>query len=154
AEEQARAVEEGARDGDALLLPAGELGRPPVGVVFEAHAGEGLAGALLAEAADGGEGGRHRDVLDAREVIEEVEGLEHEPDALVARAGGLGVVEAEEIGAGDVALAGVGPVEPADDVEERRLPRARLSDERDHLAGVDRERDAAEDFLSALALAV
>ena len=55
------------------------------------------------------------------------------------------VVERGEIDAVDRDRAGIGPLEPGDEVEQRRLADARLADDRDELAARDVERQAAED---------
>jgi hypothetical protein len=84
-EDQGGTVAQGARDGDALLLAAGELG----GTVIEA----GTKADLVEElgAADGislsGEAGREFDVLERGEFREEVIGLEDEADGEITPGG-------------------------------------------------------------------
>jgi hypothetical protein len=87
-------------------------------------------------------------------VVEEVERLEDEPDALVAQPRQRLVVQLLGRLAVDDHLALVGPVEAADDVEQRRLARARLADHRDQFAGGDVEGDATQHLLARLAGAV
>ncbi len=68
--------------------------------------------------------------------------LEHEPD----RRGAIlvGPLERVEPLPADLDRAGVGPVERADEVQDRALPRPGRTGERDELAGLDAERDVAE----------
>ena len=68
--------------------------------------------------------------------------LEDEADGVGAVAGR--VVEPGHVLAADPDLAGVGPVERADQVEERALAAARRPGERDELARVELERDVLE----------
>jgi hypothetical protein len=84
------------------------------------------------------------DVLEDVQDRDEVEGLEDEADAPVAQVG-----EVVEVPVADgLPVEGVGPgggpVEAADDVEERRLPGAARPHHHRELAGLDVEVHAAE----------
>ena len=94
-------VHDGAGDGDALLLSAGQLVGARVLATGEAHRGERLARPQRALArADAGVDQRHGDVLEGRGAREQVELLEHEAEARVAQRGE------------DVAGAGPAPAAP------------------------------------------
>src|SRR5690606_40311094 len=73
-EQYARAVGERDRERDALLLPAGELGRPPVGEVADLEQLEQRGAARLSHRTrnDSRDVLRERDVLGRREVAHEV----------------------------------------------------------------------------------
>ena len=76
-EDDGGVVDEGAGDGDALFLAAGELVGTEIGAVAEADSFEGDGGQLAGVAAgDAGEG----DVLGGGQGAEEVEVLEHESE--------------------------------------------------------------------------
>ena len=118
-----RPRDEGAGDGDALLLAAGELGRavreavvrPTLATTSSSHAWSGLLP---------GELERQHDVLGRREHREQVEELEDEADVVAAQLRQLGVVEAADVDAGDGDLAGGRLVEAGEDVHQRRLARS------------------------------
>ena len=155
AQEQLRRAVQRARDGHALLLPAGERARGRPGLVADADALErrhrarvvvGVGAAAVAEI------GGQLHVLAGAQVVEEVERLEDEADLAVAKARQAAIVERVQIVAEHVGLAGVAAVEAAHDVQERRLARAGAADEREQLARFDGERDVAQDGLRAVAL--
>ena len=129
---------EGAGHRHALLLTARELARQVLRAMGHAHPLEGLVHPLLALGglhAAVGEG--QLDVLVDREVADEVEALEDEPDLAVADAGPLGEVEVRHRpGVEDVGAAG-GRVEQAQDREQRRLAAARRPRDRHVLAFLD-----------------
>ena len=140
AEEDVGTLRHGAGDGDALLLAARELGREVVEAVAEADEPERVGGVerVLGDV-------RHeRDVLARREARDQVVELEDEPDVLAAVRGEERVVLAREVVIGVVDVAGRRHVEPAQDVEQRRLPAPGGAEQRDELAGVELEVDAAE----------
>ena len=79
-------VHQRAGDGDALLLAAGELGRPVFHPLGESHAGQRLGG--LGTALGAGHAGIDHGQLDIAERIEplqQVELLKHESDLAVAQ---------------------------------------------------------------------
>ncbi len=97
-EDDGGAVDEGAGDGDALALAAGEL----VGLVHHAGAEvDGLEDGLGAGGALGGGGAvvdeGQLDVVERGGAGEEIEGLEDEADLLVANAGEFVVVELGDV---------------------------------------------------------
>jgi hypothetical protein len=55
------------------------------------------------------------------------------------------LVEADEVGVLDDDAAGIGPLQPGHDHQQRRLAGAGRADEADRLAAVDIQRDAAQD---------
>jgi len=135
---------EGARNGHALLLAAGQLrgimqgagGKPDLAQrLLGAREGVGTAGKLQ----------RQGDVLQRRHGGDEMETLEDDADALAPQAGQTILVEAGEIGAGNVDLAGGGALEPADDHHQARLAGARRADKCRNLAFREVNIDAAQD---------
>src|SRR5690606_2697719 len=119
-EEDGGAVDEGAGDGDALALPAGELVRLVVHPVSEADAHERLGGALAALAlALPGVDQRELDVLEAVDARQQVERLEDEPDLAVAHRGEVVVRERRDVAVVEDVAAGGGDVEAADNVHQR-----------------------------------
>ena len=135
AQQQLRRAEQRARDRDALLLAARQLARPAVREVGEPDAAQRLAAALLDVRRVVRERRRDDHVAETRQVIEQVERLEHEADRLVAElARACASPAAMRVDTEHLDLAGVGLIEAADDVEQRRLAGARLADERDQLA--------------------
>ena len=138
---------QGAGDGHALLLAAGERARHGVGLLGETHAREqalgGGGGLLLAHELE-----LHRgihDVLAHAVVREEVELLEDHAhvlanlvDVCLGARDGLAV---------DEDLAGGGLLEAVDAAQERGLAGAGRSDHADDLAGVDVDVDAAQDVV-------
>src|SRR5690606_9479574 len=75
-------------------------------------------------------------------------------DRLVAHLRPRRVAGAHRVDAEHLDLARVRPIEATDDVEQGRLARARLAHERDQLAGLDVEADAAQHLRLAGALAI
>ena len=92
------------------------------------------------------EGHRQLDVLLGREVRQEVPRglLPDHPDDAAPVARPLAAAHLAEVVAGDDGPAGRRRVEPAEDVQERRLAAARRADDRDHLADADDEIEALE----------
>jgi hypothetical protein len=130
-DEEARFVDEGAGDGDTLLLAAGELGGA-LRVPCRRGRGAGAAprrtflGLVTAHAV---EEERHGDVLGEIEGGDQVELLENESDVLATERGDPGLGQAVEAGAKDIDGAGV-PVEGAgSDGEQGRLAATRGADE-------------------------
>src|SRR5262249_61032314 len=120
-----RVVDEGPRDGDALLLPARELARVVASTVGQTDCGEPLARARAPLAC--GEGGveqRQLDVLERRRSRQQVELLEDEPDLGVADPGELVRREAGHVLAVELVASGARRVEAAQQVHEGRLARA------------------------------
>ena len=105
-EQERRLGHQGAGDGHALLLAAGELGRRVVLAAGEADRGQGLAGARggaprRAPAVDQ----RQLDVLERRGARQQVEPLEHEADVVAAQQRELVAVELAHVHAAEEVLA-------------------------------------------------
>lgn len=94
----------------------------------------------------------NRDVLQAGERWQEIEELKNETDLVAAYARQRIVGEAAEARAVDRDLAGGGMIEAADQVEQRRFPRAGRAHDANHLPEADFEIDARERGDAALAI--
>ena len=132
--------DEGAGDGDALLLTAGEL----VGTVVEAAGKAEEASEVVEKRAVEGLAGfgdvvRDLDIAHGGEGGQEIEALEDEADAGATEPGALRVGEPGELGAFDRNGAGGGLGEAAEDVEEGGFAGAGRSDDGDELAGHPRK---------------
>src|SRR5699024_1478630 len=112
-------------------------------------------GAALARlaGAEPGEQARQLDVVGHREVADQVEELEDEPDLAAAHLGPLGLAEALHAGAAELDLARRGPVEPAEQVQQRRLAAARWAGHGDELAFWDVDIHAAQGLDTAFVFA-
>src|SRR5581483_1381049 len=141
-EEELRLVRERAGQGDALPLTGrerlGAEGKP----VFEARLDQKRPTArACCFALHTGDVERGLHVLERREGLEQVEGLEDEPDELAAHTRKLTPVERGDVDTADGDPARGGTKDPADHAEQRRLPRpGRPHDQRD-LALLGREAD-------------
>ena len=138
-------IDEGAGDGDALALSAGEL------VWLVHHAGaevDGFKDRLGACGAFGCGGAivdeRQLDVVKGGGAGEEVEGLEDEAYLLVADTGEFVVVEFGDVVSVEPVLALGGRVEASDEVHEGGFTGAGGSHDGDVLVVADAEVDAAE----------
>ena len=94
---------------------------------------------------------RQADVLEARQRRQQVEELEDEPDGVSPDLRELVVRKAAERLAADPHFAGGGPIEAADEIEQRRFPGAGRPDDRHHLTLGDGQGDAAQGADVALA---
>jgi hypothetical protein len=115
---------ERAREADALALAAGELARPGAGEVGDPEALEQLVGAAVPTECDVP---AHPEMGEERVVLEDVADralLRWPADAALR-------VEPDLVAEDDPAC--VGPRQPGDEAQYRRLPRARRPDERDGL---------------------
>jgi hypothetical protein len=99
---------------------------------------------LPVEAQRGTDPVRQEDVLDDGQVLEQPELLEHHADALDAQPAPSRVVERRDLGPAHDDPAGAGPSDAGDQVEQRRLPGAARSDDRDDAARRDGERRGPE----------
>ena len=97
---------------------------------------------------------RQLDIALRREHRHEVVELEHEADVPRAPLRKLAVGELVDALAGDHDLAFVRTVEPADEIEQRRLAGARRAHQRDELARLDLEIQAVQHFHLLLAARV
>jgi hypothetical protein len=138
-------VDQGAGDGDALALAAGEL------VWFVHHAGaeaDGFEDVFGAGGAGGGGGAvvdkGKLDVVERGGAGEKVEGLEDEAYLFVADTGEFVVVELGDVVAVEPVFALRGGVEAADEVHQRGFAGAGGSHDRDVLVVADAEVDATQ----------
>jgi hypothetical protein len=138
-----------ARHRDPLLLATRQRGRKVLEPIAETDRSEKIGAAVAA--AD--ELGDQRHVLTGRQRRDEVEELEHEPDARSAELRQPVGVEAGQILTRDPYGAFGGSVDPADDVEQRRLARPARPQEDDELSGADRQVNASERVDGHVALA-
>ena len=151
-EQHGRLHDRGAGDGDALALAAGELVRTVSGAVGEAVVMQRALDAPLALGRrDAGEDHRQGDVLGRGQARHQVEALEDEADALAAHARLLDRRERRHVAPFEPVGAGVGAVEQAEQVEQRRLARAGRPHDRDVLARGDGEVELAQRMHFAVA---
>ena len=144
-EDELRPVHEGAGNGHALQLAAGELPRHALGALGEtdrAEHGRHSPRALCRIAAEQGQW--QADILRHAQVGQNVEALENKTEAVPAQARERVVAERGELHAAERDRAAVGDVEPGDEVEQRRLADPRLAHYRDVVARRELELDAAE----------
>jgi len=137
---------ERASDGRALLHAAGHLRGSLVLVLPEPHRGEVALDDLVGDrpvAAGHGRPGRLPDVGQQAQAREQRVVLEHHRPVRPGTDHHLVVGH-------DAAAVGLG--EAGDDVDQRRLAASRVPDERDELALLDGEVDAAKDLLTAVGL--
>src|SRR5690606_40860596 len=131
--------------GRALPLAAGELPWTVRQPLAETDPLEQLArGALGLRNLDAPHEERHRDVLERRELGQQMVELVDEAERTVAQPAPLDIVEARHVLAGDDDLARRRLVETAEKLQKRRLAGSRRADDRDTRAGVDREIDTAQ----------
>src|SRR5690606_5686509 len=128
------------RDGDALLLASRELRGKVIEPMLETDELERLLRRhrMLRDLRDDG------DVLARGEARNEVVELEDEADRLAPVLGQLAIARAGELAIEIAHLARCRGVEPAEDVEKRRLAASRRPKENGELAAVEVEIDAAE----------
>ena len=91
-----------------------------------------------------GDLGDERHVLARRQARDQVVELEHEADVLAAIAGQLALVGADQVVVAEDDLAGGRRVEPAEDVEQRRLAAAGRAEQHDKFAFANVEIDRAQ----------
>ena len=144
-QEDRRVVHERARDGHALTLPAGELVRLVAHPVVELDAPQRFLGAILPFfRGDARVDERQFHVVERGRAREEVEGLEDEPNLLVADARQLVVVHLADLLLVQQVAALRRRVEAPDQVHQRRLPRPGRAHDGHVFAFVDGDVDAAE----------
>ena len=144
-QQQRWSIDQGAGNGDPLLLAAGQLVGMVIFATAEPDGGQRLLGpsALLSlrqVAVDE----RELDVLDRARTRQEIEVLEDEPDFSVADRGALIRRKAGDVDAAQPIRTAGRPVETAEDVHQGRLARARGPHDRDELTRADLEGHAAE----------
>ncbi len=146
-QQEDRARHQSPGEGDPLLLAGGELVGPvalPAGQVDER---DGVADPPLdvsTARVHPSDGEREGDVLLDGQEGYEVEGLEDETRLLTPQPRRLAVREATDHVAVEDDLTARGPVQAAEQVEQRALARARRAHEGDELTTSDREGDAAQ----------
>jgi hypothetical protein len=127
-------------DRDPLLLAARELRREVVAPRRQADPVDRLVDRHRVVDDVGDQG----DVLAHREARDQVVELEHEADVAAPERGQLRLRGGAQVLIAKAHFAGARHVEPAQDVEERRLAAARGAEEDDELAGTDVEVDLAQ----------
>ena len=137
-EDQLRAGDDGASDGHALLLTAGELLREVVGAVADGHSLHNFRDLLLAlGSADVQVAKRQFDVLIHIEFVDEVEALEHKAYVALAELGALLLLEASHLGVEQLVAAARRVVQQTQNVQQRGLAAARRAHDGDKLAVLD-----------------
>ncbi len=147
-----RVVDQGAGNGHALHLTAGQLVRPLVGLVAETDLFEGRQSALAPlRRWDVGDGQSQFHIGQDGLVRDEVVVLEDEAHRVVAV--GVPVLIGIFFGgdAVDDEVAGVVPVETADDIEQRRFSRAARAQDGDELVVPEGQGDVVEGGLREVA---
>ena len=146
-------IDQGPGDGHALLLAAGKLAGLMVAAPGETHHFQQLRGAafdlrtgVLADQP------RDADVLEGRELGQQVVELEHETDASVAESGQRLIAQRKNILPVDFDPSAVGPRKRTHDLQQRGLAGAAGTDDRNDLAPGDVERNAFQHFEVAEAL--
>ena len=91
-----------------------------------------------------GELGRDEHVVANRQIVEQLEELEHEADLGAPEPGGARLAQLVHANAVEADLAAGRPIQPADQVEQRRLAASRRTHDRGHPAGLDIERERVE----------
>jgi hypothetical protein len=134
-----------AGDRDALALPTRELVRAMVGAVLQSivpqRAGDACA-ALCRR--DAGENHRQGDVLGGGQARHQMKTLEDEADALAAHACLFVCRQGGDVAACETVDAGIGAVEQAEQVEQRRLARTRRTHHGHVFPGSDADVEAAQ----------
>jgi hypothetical protein len=120
AQQHVRPLGDGPRDGDALLLTAGELGGEMVEPMAEPHQLQRRHRVHRVL----GDLGHQRHVLAHREVGDQVVELEHEADMLAPITRQPGLAGADQRMVTKIGDADTGRVEPAEDVEQGGLAAA------------------------------
>ena len=146
-EQETGAVDQRARNGDALLLSTGELARVMRRPLRKAHRVERRQSTVAAFASRQPLGvveKRQLDVLDRGCSREQVEALEHEPDLLVPDAGLLVGRELGNVFSREKVLAVRGTVQTTEDMHQSGLARSGRPYDGDELARFDLDRDPAK----------
>src|SRR3954470_15266490 len=152
-EDDVGAGEERPGDGDALLLPAGELVRAVPQPVAEAQpADDGVHPVPVGPLP--GQLHRQQDVVLRVEHRQQVEGLEDEADPLAAQRGQLLVAQGGQLGVAQPDLPGAGGVQAGEAVHQRRLARARRAHDRGEPAAGEGDVDPGERVHRGLPAAV
>ena len=145
-QQQRRIVGQRPGDRGALLLPARERGGQLVGLVGDADRSSSCwrAVAPLAGRDLLGEVHRQHHVLGHGQRRQQLEELEHQPDVAAPPGSQPGLRQRPQIGAGGPDGPRGGPVDPGEQVQQRRLAAARAPDDRDELALGDVEAEVVD----------
>jgi len=144
-QDQQGVVDQGSGQRHPLALAPGQPVGQVVAAIRDIQPLEQLDGPATGPARRGpDEQGRQLDVLDRGELVDQVETLEHEADRPAAqdRPGGLG--QPVDAAAVEDDLPGVGAIEPAQQMEQRRLAAAAGAHHRHGLAGLYRQVDPVD----------
>jgi len=142
--------DDGPRDADQLLLPAGELAGEQVLLAHDAEAVQRVAdhrrplGRL-----DVPIGERHIQVLVDRQRVEQVEALKHEADVLLIQRQPLFGLELVDRLIEEVVLAAPITIQHPEDIQQRGLARRRRPHDSDKLAFLDLQRNLPQDIILA-----
>jgi hypothetical protein len=152
-EDHHRTGHQRARDRDALLLAARQLGWPVAAALLQPDGDEQPLEPLAVDLV-AGDPRRQQDVLLDRQGRQQIERLEDETDARSPQPCQLAVVEIVQPGAAEHNLAGGRQVEPGEQVHERRFARAGWPHDRREAGALQRDRDAAKRVHGGRAFAV
>src|SRR5712692_3740749 len=144
-ENELRVHDQGARHGDKLLLSAGKLAREKVFLADDLKAVERIAhqaGTLFVRHVLIGE--RDIEVLEHREIVNQVVALKHKSDVALVQLVALLDVELVHRLVEEVILAAPGAVEHPDDAQKRGFTRARGPHNGDKLARQNVQVDAPQ----------
>ena len=148
-QDEFRLVDQGAGDGDALLLSAGKLAGMMVTPVAQADLLQRLEGALSAfTVRNDGQVVKHRqlDILQGAGARQEIEALKHEAKFLVAEHGQLFAVKPGHANAIEHIVSAGGLVEASEHVHEGGFARAARAHDRHKIPALDFQVDAAHGF--------
>ena len=138
-------IDKGTGNGHTLLLASGKLVGLMVGTVGKFHELEQLQGTLtgLALTGTGYHGGYH-DILECRELGQQLMELEDEADVLVTELAKLGAAEAEDILPPDENLSAIGLIQRAHNLQQRGLTGSAGAHDGHHLATLYLQVDATQ----------
>ncbi len=135
--------DQGASDGDALLLAARHLRRIMRQPLTEADAAEHVTGAVEG-GIDAGQFQRHGDILQSRHGLHEMKRLENEADIAAAEGRQFVFAKPGIVSTGNGDPAGIDALQAGDDHQQGGLSGARRPDKPDGLAATDSQADAAK----------
>lgn len=144
-EEKPRLAGEGAGDGDALLLAAGELTGEVAAAVEQIDAAEGLGGHLVPLVARESAVGKGKlDIFEHIEVTDEIKALEDEANFAIADAGAAGWGQVGNIVAIEAVGSAGGRFEEADNGEQGGFAATGGAGDGKEFAGLDGQMDSGE----------
>src|SRR5262245_686491 len=152
--DEAGVMDDGARDGNALLLAHRELARIFIGVRRQAQALQqadrprlGVARAMAQHQQGNG------DVFRRRQGGKQLKLLQHQADVAAAKAGDAPAAEVPHAGAEQLNRTLIRLQDAGNGGDQRRLPAARGPDQQGHLSGVDLEIEPVQDLGAEFAAA-